>query len=157
MFRILLVCTGNTCRSPMAETLLAAKIHQAGLNGEIMVLSAGLAGGGSLPASYGAVQAMVGRGLDISNHCSRQLLPDYIEAADLVLTMTKGHKQAVQRLAAHKVDKVFTLAEFAGEDGDVDDPFGGDDVVYRQCADQMESLLVKSWEKILHLAGNKKQ
>lgn len=157
MFRILLVCTGNTCRSPMAETLLTAKIRQSGLAGDIMVLSAGLAGEGSLPASYGAVQAMAGRGLDVSGHCSRQLLPDYIEAADLVLTMTKGHKQAVQRLIARNLDKVFTLAEFAGEHSDVDDPFGGDDAVYRQCADQLESLLAKSWEKILHLAGNKKQ
>ena len=153
MFRILLVCTGNTCRSPMAEALLQDKIRQTGKSAEILVLSAGLAAGGQA-ASYGAAVAMSARNLDLSNHTSRQFIAEYAEAADLILTMTGAHKRMIVQQWPQVWPKVHTLAEFAGEDGDVNDPFGGDDTVYNQCADQLSNLLDKSWEKILDLAGN---
>ena len=153
MIRILLVCTGNTCRSPMAEALLNAKVKAAGLAEEIRVLSAGLAAYGESPASTHARTAMAGRGLGVAAHRSRQLASELIKAADVILTMTAAHKRAVAELAPEAAGKVFTLAEYAGEAKDVADPFGGDAALYEACAAELERLIEKTWQKIADLAG----
>ncbi len=153
MLRILIICTGNTCRSPMAEVLLRRKIEQAGLNEKIMVSSAGIATGGKFPASAGALAIMRSWGLNLTNHISRQLVPEYTEAADLVLTMTAGHKQTVLKIAPAAAGKVYSLKEYAGADCDVADPFGGSNQDYQACAEQIEKMLAKIWEKIVTLAG----
>lgn len=153
MLRILLICTGNTCRSPMAETLLQEKIRQNGFADSIKVLSAGLFASGQFPASTGAQAAMARRGLDLAQHFSRQLLPEYVQASDLVLTMTGSHKEAVIHMLPESASKVYTLAEYAGEQGAVPDPFGSSDRVYEECAASIERLLDKAWHKIEILAG----
>lgn len=152
MLRILIVCTGNTCRSPMAEALLSAKVQAAGLDDKIKILSAGLAAFGESAASLHAREAMARRGLDLGGHRSRQLSPEFLKAADVVLTMTAAHKRAVASMAPAAA-KVFTLAEYAGEDGDVLDPFGGDAAIYESCAVELERLLGKIWDKIAAEAG----
>lgn len=154
MFRILIVCTGNTCRSPMAEALLKGKIGQDGLADQIMVLSAGTFAGGDSP-TYGAALAMQQRGLNLDGHTPRQLSARFIEAADLILTMTASHKRIVADLAPEAAGKTYTLSEFADEAGEVMDPFGGSEAVYESCAQQIAALLDKSWEKIVKLAGDK--
>ena len=154
MLRILLICTGNTCRSPMAEVFLQEKIKQGGLAEHVKVLSAGLYAREESPASSGAQAAAAKRGLDLSAHRSRQLLPEYVQAADLVLTMTHSHKAAVTDMAPEAAGKVYTLAEFAGEQDNVPDPFGCSCAVYEACAAAIERLLDKAWDKIMGLAGN---
>jgi protein-tyrosine-phosphatase len=153
MLRILLICTGNTCRSPMAEVFLQEKIKQGDLADRVRVLSAGLYAGRETPASSGAQAAAAKRGLDLMAHRSRQLLPEYVQAANLVLTMTQSHKAAVTALAPEAADKVYTLAEYAGEQDDVPDPFGCSWEVYEACATAIERLLDRIWDKIVVLAG----
>ena len=154
MLRILIVCTGNTCRSPMAEALLKDKIRKAGLSDRILVLSAGIAAGSEVASGH-ACQVMRNRGLNLDEHISRQLSKEFVQAADLILTMTESHKKLVTALQPEAAAKTFTLAGFAGSAGDVLDPFGGSEALYENCARQIVTLLDKSWDKIIKLAGDK--
>ena len=155
MLHILIVCTGNTCRSPMAEVLLRDKIQRENCTQQIVVSSAGVAVWSEDSASKGAQAAMRQRGIDLRNHRSRRLLFEDVAAADLVLTMTNSHKTAVLSLMPEAANKVFTIAEFAGENRDISDPYGGSTAIYEACAVEIEKLLEKSWGKIVKLAGEK--
>lgn len=141
----------------MAEALLQARIKAAGLEDKVKVLSAGLAVFGPAPASAHARTAMAKRGLDIASHRSRPLLPELAAAADVILTMTAAHKRAVADRFPAAAGKVFTLAEYAGEAGDVADPFGGSEEHYEACAVEMERFAEKIWQKIAQLAGKREQ
>lgn len=145
--RILMVCTGNTCRSPMAAAL--ARHHMPWAE----VLSAGTATVAGLPASIGAMDAMQHFGLSIDDHASRPLNQYLLEDADLVLTMTAGHKQAILNFMPEAADKVFTLGEFAGSNEEIPDPFGSSAEEYIRCAKALEALILAAAEKCKPLDG----
>lgn len=112
MKRILFVCTGNTCRSPMAEAMLRQMAHQRGIT--VAVRSAGVSTVNGLPVSGNAVVAL--RKRDISHTGSSSVLTEEaVGWADLVLAMTTGHKRDLLHLYPSAVDKTFTLKEFVNQ------------------------------------------
>ncbi len=155
MLEIIFVCTGNICRSPMAEGLLRQKIKAAKMTERIAVSSAGLAALQGEAASANAQLVMQRRSIDVAAHRARQLTLANVDAADLVLTMTKLHKDSILKHDDNWADKVFTLKEYAGQSGDVEDPYGGSSAVYEICAAEIEVLLAACWEKIMLLAAGK--
>ena len=133
--KIVFVCTGNTCRSPMAAALMSKHMC------ECEVFSAGVAVFGSAPASRHAIEVMKQEGLDISSHMSSGVSHELVSDAGLVLAMTNGHKES---LLCHYPDcahKIFTLGEYAGVGHDVMDPFGMGLDEYRKCADMIAEMI----------------
>ncbi len=141
---LLFVCTGNTCRSPMAEAMARrmlaerrgvdpAQLGEAGSR----VVSAGVAGAVGAPASEQAVEAMRLIGLDLSDHRSRALTPELAREADVIYCMSESHRMAVLAMAPDVAGKVYLLDETA----DIDDPFGADLSAYQQTADIIRAQL----------------
>lgn len=132
MRKVVMVCTGNTCRSPMAEALLRHMLPGADVS------SAGLYAASGETASAAAQREMARRGLSLSAHRSRLLTRDVARGA-LLLCMTESHLYALRQ--AWPDAAADTLMRFAGLRGDIDDPFGGDDEDYRRAADQIEAAI----------------
>ena len=149
LMRLLFVCTGNTCRSSMAEAIAKKKINENEKYKDIIVESAGVFAFNGSSASNEAIYVMQNRGIDLKYHKARSITPDIIKNADLILTMTENHKRAVSDISKSANMKTFTLKEYAsGEKGDILDPFGHNIKVYESCADELEMYIEKVLEKI---------
>src|ERR1041385_4649234 len=139
MKTILFVCTGNVCRSPMAEGLFR---HATAGRNTYRALSAGLGALDGQPPSTYAVQAMNEIGLDISQQRSRMLTADLVRSADYIFGMTHSHVDSVMLLYPQMAEKVFLLREFDETldpfEKDISDPIGGSYEVYVNCRDQIE-------------------
>lgn len=145
--KILFVCTGNTCRSPMAEGLLKKMADEAGLPVEVQ--SAGLAAFAGVPAAPEAVEACKEKGVDISSHQSQPLGKTLVMESELIITMTGKHKDMILKKMPALQDKVVLFSEFAEAGAeDVEDPVGQPLEVYRKVLEQMGGYLKKSIEKI---------
>lgn len=155
MTGVLLVCHANTCRSVMAHVLLERMLAARGL-GDVRVSSAGVArfARDGMLASLDARLVLREVGIHLaedamtSTDLKRHL--DLLEEAAVVVTMTAEQKQVVAELGAGS-RPVLTLRELAGEDGDIGDPVGQGEEVYRACRDEIARCLHKGLERLLAL------
>lgn len=139
---VLLVCSGNTCRSPLAAAMLAERLAREPGLAHVRVGSAGTSAWDGAPASEGSYLVALELGLDLSSHRARMLTTTHVERADLILGMTEAHAHRAADLGGGR--KAASLAAWAGHpDGirDVPDPFGGDVAGYRRTAAQLDRLL----------------
>jgi len=116
---LLFVCTGNTCRSAMAEPMMRKRLQEAGLGGKVEVRSAGVAAQAGQTASQGARMALAARGLDGEAHLATPLDGELVKWAELILTMSESHKRAILERHIDALEKTFTLKEFVEDDPEV--------------------------------------
>lgn len=148
---ILFVCSGNTCRSPMAEVLcqkaiaarLGCSVSELG-DRRVKVQSAGASAFGGGPASGGAIEAVEKHGVDLKGHLARSLDQALINQADHVYCMTQSHRDVVLSLVPEAQDKTQLLLEGR----DIRDPFGGSGEEYQACANEIQSALETRMQEI---------
>ncbi len=154
-FVVLFVCSGNSCRSPMAEGLFREKLPQE-MRDRVLVRSAGTLGLTGQPASENAVIVAREHGADISGHRSRAVTSEVIAGADIIFTMARHHRDYITANYPAWRDNVYVLRDFARknkfDDPDIFDPIGRDIERYRACcaiiAEEIERVMPWLFELI---------
>ena len=148
---VLLVCTANQCRSPMAEAMLKSYLIKMDPGCDWIIESAGTWTESGHPATPYGVTVMAKMGLDTSRHRSQPISKELLDRFELILTMEAGHKEAIQIEFPQLANRVYLLSEMAGEQVPVLDPIGEPIEAYQQTANEIKNWIQKGIPKILEL------
>ncbi len=159
MFKIVYVCTGNICRTPMAVALTQKKIKEENLTNIIEVDSVGVWAADGAPASENTRRVCQEQGLDCSQHRAKSVDLLTLKDADLVLCMAEKHKRDLLAIFPHYKQKIYTLKEFAHPappvHRSIDDPYGLKIEAYRRTFQEIAGEVDRFWETIKQLALQK--
>jgi len=140
--KIMFICTGNICRSAMADVMLKKKVKDE--NKDIEVYSCGIFADQGDGSTREAIEVMKEYGIDLSKHRATHIRNSNIEEMDVILCATTAHKNNVINMYPELEDKVYTMKEYAGYDKndlDIKDPWGYDINTYRRCAREIEECI----------------
>src|SRR5476651_1128038 len=150
MRNVLFVCTGNICRSPMAQGLFADLVRG---RRDIEVGSAGIGAIGGQPPSLHSVDVMNELGIEIRSIRSKPLMADLVRKADFIFVMTYGHLDSMLLLFPSAAEKTFLLREFETDlpvmERELSDPIGQSRDVYRECREQIRAALLRLLDLVL--------
>ncbi len=152
MANILIVCTANICRSPVAAAILSDRLRQRGLD-DWKVLSAGTWAMVSRGASRFSIVVARRAGLDLTHHRAMMVNEGLLRGADLVLTMEDGHAEALRVEFPDDAHKVHLLSEMGGPRFNVPDPYGGPLEGYERMYDELVELIDGGMDRIVELSS----
>lgn len=149
---VLIVCTANICRSPMAEALLKHQVSKRPDADQWHVASAGTWALEGLEPAIFSQQVMRTRGLDITHHQSQPVSRELLRNFDLILTMDNQQQEGLRLGFAEFRDKIYLLSEMVGSREDISDPIGGELADYEATAQKLEQIISTGLERITRLA-----
>ncbi len=157
MLSILIVCTANICRSPMAEVILKNLVANRADADEWHIVSAGTWARYGAPAAVLSQVVVQERGLDLRDHQSQPITPELVQQADLILTMEGQQKEGLILQYGADAERIFMVSEMVDRVEDISDPIGGELIDYQATAKTMERYLSDGLEKIYRLARRRQE